>query len=181
MLDRFMAGEDDGLRKRLQEGSGTSHPQALADWVGSDPARFDRLIAHATSADAVLAARAIRAAGFCLDRHPAWLAAHLDRLLDALSSAHAHRSLPRFVLRALSTAPLPAGREDRILSVAFSALSGTAGIAAQAYAVTVMKRFSADSPELRAEARRWIEELLPDASAAVRSRARRDFGIGRRG
>lgn len=176
-----MDGTGRGLLAKLEFGSHKAAALAIAAWVGEDPRRFAELLGHATGGDATFSPRAIRAAGLCLDRHPAWLIAHLDGLLDLLESTTFHPSLPRFVLRALATAPVPAGREGRILTAAFSALSGTAGIAAQAYAITVMKRFAADSPELLAEARGWIVEMLPDASAAVRSRARRDFGIGRRG
>lgn len=167
----------DEIKHRLEDAIRSTDVHEMADWVLSDRRRLGALMEIITGDDGKWTVRATRVAGFCLDRDLSRLAAHLEALLDAIERPGVHPSLTRMVFRALESAPVPGHLEGRILRAAFAALSGTAGIAAQAYAITVLKRFAVNHPEVLAEARGWVREILPEASAAVRSRARRDFGI----
>jgi hypothetical protein len=65
--------------------------------------------------------------------------------------------------------------EGRVMAVAMSALGGVAPVAVKACSLTVLKRLATRTPAILSEINALIAEQLPQASAGLRARVRREF------
>jgi len=166
---------------KLAEALLAEHSRAQTDrvvgWIGADASRFEEVFAMILGGGKVLAARAAWVVSVCVEGHPQLLEPHLAALLDNLSRADLHPAVIRATFRMLQDVPLPGELEGWVLDAALAALGGKAPVAAKAYAITVLKRCTADHPAIRAEVRLLIEDQLATSSPAFRARARREFGL----
>ncbi|MBN8456481.1 MAG: hypothetical protein J0M04_01355 [Verrucomicrobia bacterium] len=153
----------------------------VAAWVGDDPAKFAEIVALMTGSDRLLAQRSAWVVAVVGEAHPEWVGSHLAAMLDHLSKPGLHPAVVRAVFRLMQTAPIPGNLEGRVMAVAFAALGGVAAAAVKAYSLTVLRRLAEAHPGILGEVRALLAEQLPTACPAVRSRARREFGVGRQG
>ena len=152
----------------------------VAAWVGNDAAKFAEMIALMTGSDRLLAQRSAWVVAVVGEAHPEWVGTHLAALLDHLARPGLHPAVVRAVFRLMQSSPIPGNLEGRVMAVAFAALGGVAAAAVKAYSISILKRLAEAHPELLGEVRALLAEQLPGACPAVRSRARREFGAGRR-
>lgn len=149
----------------------------LVDWVGGNPRRFATIIALFTGGDRLIAQRAAWVVGDCAERWPRLAERHLTELLDHLERPGLHDASIRVTFRLLQFVEIPPRLEGRVCGLAMAVLGGTAPVAAKAYAITVLRRLIDRYPEIEDEVRLLIREQWSDAPPAIRSRARREFGI----
>lgn len=165
----------------LRQEHSRAQTDKVAAWTMADVRRYGRMINLMTGDDRLLTQRAAWVVCVVGEANPEWVVRHLPRLLDHLARPGLHPAVVRGIFRLLQNVPIPGRLEGRVLSLAFAALGGTAAVAVKAYSLTILKRLAAKSPEILDEVRAILAEELPNAAPAVRSRARREFGMGGRG
>jgi hypothetical protein len=177
---KFKGGELT-LEARLRAARGKRAIAEVVAWVGGDRGRFAELMGFLASDDFELAVRSAWVGGWVVEEHPEHLAEHLTAVLDVLERPGLSSSVARGIFRMLEFGPVSGECEGRVMEVAMAALGGPMPVAVKVYAMTVLKRLVGDYPELMGEVRLLIEEQLRDAGPGFRSRARREFGLGRDG
>lgn len=171
---------DDGtleVREMLLVEHSRAQTEQVVEWIGSDAKRFAQVVRLMLGDERKVAQRAAWVVGVAGERWPRLAARHLEAMLDHLRQPGLHPAVPRAVFRLLQTVPVSGALEARVIEVAFAALGGPDAVAVKAFAITVLKRFTSGQPELVAEIRSLIREVLPDSTPAIRVRARREFGI----
>ena len=168
------------LEKELLREHSKRQISRMVEWVGSDPCRFRAFLDLMLGDGEILARRAAWVVGDAAEACPALARPHLPKLLDRLTRPALPEAVMRHIFRVLQFVTIPPRLEGKVLSLAMAALGGTAPIAVKAYAITLLKGVSDRYPEILPELRALIDEILPSAGPAIRSRVRREFGIGRR-
>lgn len=155
---------------------------AIADWVGRDRRRFAQLFELVQTGEPRLRQCAVWSVSRCVQRHPELIDPWMSTLVELLPDRRLHVAVRRNFFQILQFARLPESCHDAVFQAATEALGlASETPAVKAYALTVLKRLTGIYPELLPEVRRLVREACPGAPAAVLSRARRDFGIGKRG
>lgn len=104
--------------------------------------------------------------------YPGLLEPHLGKLLKAMKAPDASMALKRNTVRMLQFVIVPRRWYGDIINVCFRYLSDKReAIAVKVFSMTVIERLSSASPEIRHELRIVIEDQLPYAGPAFRSRA----------
>lgn len=161
----------------LREEHSKRRTRELVKWVGGNPRRFAKLVALMTGGERVLEQRAAWVVSDCVERFPRLAGPHLECLLGNLERSGLHDAVVRGTFRLLQFADIPPRLEGRVCGTAMAALGGAAPVAAKACAITVLRRLIDRYPEIEDEVRLLIREQWHDAPPAIRSRARREFGM----
>lgn len=146
--------------------------QCVADHIGSDAARFEKLMAlmlQGTSHESQMASWPMSiACEACPELGGRWVKKMLDQLELPL-----HQGVHRNMIRAMQFCSLPKALHGKITNKMFTIVQDpNQPIGSRAFAITVGMRMVKLYPELAAEFKLILEEALRvDPGPAVRSRA----------
>lgn len=150
----------------------------IAEWIGTDAARFAELVRIMEHGPAKIRPRAGWVVCTCGERYPHLAEAQFSTLLRILQSTP-DTAVHRHIMKLFSLVPVPDIHADAVFSAAVGLLSlPEEPVGVKAYAITVLGRMTRSMPELLPEIRALVSEHLPGQTAAYRSRARREFGLG---
>ena len=135
----------------VETGESVNHLEALAQWAPLSKLKVDFFLY--VPANMVDVARRL-----CED--------------NKVQVTDASTAIKRNTIRMFQFVPIPAGRQGQIIDIAFHLLQDKREtIAVKVFAMTVLENLSVKSPELGQELRIILEDQLPYAGPAFRSRA----------
>ena len=160
------------LTKALLKEHSKAQMIKIVDYVGQNDARFKVLVEVYLAGPYRVTQRAAWPLSYCVERYPGLVKPHLKRLLDFLDKPGIHDAVKRNTLRLLQYIELPKRLHGRVADLCFQYLqSKREPIAVKAFSLTVLQHIVEVEPELGAELKIIIEDQLPYASPAFRSRA----------
>ncbi|MEO5979445.1 MAG: hypothetical protein ABIS36_23460 [Chryseolinea sp.] len=110
----------------------------------------------------------------CLKAHPHLIRPYLGRLITSIQRPEAHDSEKRNTLKLLQFINIPTRLRGRVIDVCFRFLQDRKEAnAVRVFSLSVISNNAKEFPELQKELRLMIEEELPYATPAFRSRARK--------
>lgn len=146
----------------------------IVAYIGHKPDRFKVLVSLLLDKDKDIAMRASWPFGFCVERHPGLMVPHIRAIIRNLKRPGLHDAVKRGTFRALQYVDIPNAVRGEVIDACFSFLMDTREtIAVRVFSMSTLAGLVKDIPELSAELRIIIEDQLPFASPAFRSRARK--------
>ena len=154
------------------------HSRRQADrivaWVGTDAARFRKLMDIFLRGEYVVAQRSAMAVGLCADRHPALVRPYIGRMVARMDDPLVHVAIRRCVVRLLQCVEIPPALLGKVATQCFRYLAaGDSPVAVKAFSMTVLGRIAETEPDLGRELRLVIEQQIPYGSSGFRSCAAR--------
>lgn len=144
----------------------------LSDYVSVNHDMFNSLISIYIGGPSRITQRAAHPLTTVSMKHPELLTPHLGTLLRAINAADVSVALKRNTIRMFQFVTIPRDRHGRIIDICFRFLmDNREPIAVKVFAMTVIERLSTKHSEIRKELKTVIEDQLPYAGAAFRSRA----------
>lgn len=160
------------LRKEVLKEHSKAQAHKIADYVGSSAVRFQALIEVYLAGPYRVTQRAAWPLSLCVEQHPALIGPHLKKMLDHLKKPGIHDAVKRNTMRLLQFVTVPKRNQDQVVNLCFDyLLRKQEPVAVKAFSMTVLSRIIHDKPELQKELRVILEDQLPFATAAFRSRA----------
>lgn len=150
-----------------------SRNQALkvADYVGDSATRFKALVEVFLGGPYRITQRAAWPLSICVERHPQLAEPYYDQFLNFAVRPGVHAAVKRNVMRLLQFVTIPRKVQGKAMKVAFAFLQDRKEpIAVRVCAMTVIERIAEDKPDIRRELCVLIEDELPFAGPAFRSR-----------
>ncbi len=145
----------------------------IADWIGNDKRRFCMLMRLLLHGDFRVTQRSAWVMSECAERYPALVAPWLKQLLRRAEEAGVHVAVRRNVFRILQWVEIPQSMLGHVVSHCFDYLvSEDETIAVRVYSMMILLRASQSEPDLGNELHAAIEQMLPNAGAAIQARAK---------
>jgi hypothetical protein len=143
----------------------------IAAYAGAGPARFRELVSVYLAGPYRVTQRAAWPLSTCVARDPALVLPHLKKILDLLEKPGIHDAVKRNTMRLLQFIDIPHRYHGQVAGFCFTFLSSKEEpVAVKAFAMSVLHGITQTHPELKRELKLLIEDQLPYASAAFRSR-----------
>lgn len=161
------------LKNMLVTEHSKSQMQTIVSYVGNSQARFDALVKIFLENDRKITQRAAWPLSNCAEQHPGLVQKHLKHLLNKMSDPQQHSAIRRQVLRIFDLIDeIPKSLHGRVMNVCVESIaSPTEAVAAQAFALGILQKFTKIYPEIRHEIETIIESRLPNSTAGFKSRA----------
>lgn len=143
----------------------------IADYIADDASRFAVLMDVFFGDDYRQTQRASWPFGMVVEQFPELLLPYYTRVIAMLSQQDVHVAVKRNLLRVLQFQLIPEDYEGEVLDKAFTLFeSKNEAIAVRVFAMQVVYNLSRKFPEIQPEIKWIIEESMPFASAAFKSR-----------
>ncbi len=144
--------------------------QKIADYIGSDPQRFDTLMAVFYAGPYRLTQKAAWAMGHCVNKYPALILPHFSKMIKALRNSSSD-AVKRNTIRAWQFVAIPDEYLDDVTDLCFTFLgSQQEPVAIKVFSMSVLLNIVRKIPELKNELRIIIEDQMPYGSAGFCSR-----------
>ncbi|HLP15346.1 MAG TPA: hypothetical protein VK470_03745 [Bacteroidota bacterium] len=148
----------------------------IAKWIGTDPERLESFMTIFLHGDALIGQRGAWVVGTLGDLHPDLFAPHLKNLIAKMKEPNIHNAVKRNIVHLLQNVEIPRRLLGTVVSLCFDFLAcPDETIAVKVFAMTVIARVGKAEPDLMHELRLIVDQQLPLAGGAFRSRARRIF------
>ncbi len=155
----------------LRKGHSKAICQQVVTYVGDDPRRFQELVDAFYGGPYRITQRAAWPLSYCVEAHPVLVKPHLRKLVQNLRKPDLPVAVKRNTLRLLQFIDLPASLQGLVADVSFRLLQDPKEtIAVHVFAMTVLARIARVEPEIGQELRVIIEDKMPYAGPAFRSR-----------
>ncbi len=145
----------------------------IVDYVGNDKSRFDDLIQLFLHGEYRLSQRAAWAVSICIEQHPELAEKYLTQILDNLKNP-VHNAVVRNTVRIFDQIDIPEHLHARIMNICYDyVVDRNTPFAIKAYSLGILHKLSHTYPELKSELRGLIDDQMPTATAAFKSRAKK--------
>jgi hypothetical protein len=162
------------FRDRLQKEHSKDLTAKIADYVGLNRARFKELVEVYLAGPYRITQRAAWPLSLCVERHPGLILPHLGLILKFVRRPGVHDAVKRNTVRLLQFIEIPPRYVGAVADLCFGYLRDRKeAIAVRVFSMTVLSRLVSKEPGLGRELKLMIEDELPYASPAFRSRASR--------
>lgn len=159
------------LRNELLKEHSVTQAIRISEWALQDKKHMKELMTIFFSKEPRIAQRAAWAASKAYEIKPKWFSVYIPTLIHVLSE-ETHGGVRRNSLRMLQSMDVPEEYHGELVDTTFRILSDPKeDIAVKAFAMTVAFNHLHYYPELKQEFKLIIEDQLPYASAAIKSRA----------
>jgi hypothetical protein len=162
------------FRDSLQKEHSKNQTTKIADYVGFNKARFKQLVEVYLAGPYRITQRAAWPLSLCVERHPELILPHLGHLLKYAARPGVHDAVRRNTVRLLQFIEIPPRYMGAVADLCFGYLSDRKeAIAVRVFSMTVLSNLASKEPGLCEELKLLIEDELPYASPAFRSRGSR--------
>jgi hypothetical protein len=162
------------LKREILKVHSKTQTNRIVRYVGNDPKRFSTLIKVFLAGPYRVTQRAAWPVAYCVEHHPDLVKAHLGTLLKHLSKPGIHDAVKRNTIRLLQFIDIPKRNQGQVAAICFQYLQDTKEpVAIRVFSMAVLGNLARENPELKQEIALLIEDHLPYASAAFRSRAKK--------
>lgn len=159
------------LEKELLKGHSRPIAIRIAQWAAKDKANMAQLMEAFFSNEYRLTQRAAWSVNFVYEQAPEMLNPYLKKMIKNLKQP-VHDAVKRNTVRILQFVKIPTALEGEAVDVCFTLMADPKeAIAIKVFAMTVIFNLLPKYPELKNEFVVLIEDELPYASAAYKSRA----------
>ncbi|MBC7450473.1 MAG: hypothetical protein H7259_03180 [Cytophagales bacterium] len=159
------------LRTELLKEHSVIQAIRISSWAVQNKEHLKELMEIFFSTEPRIAQRAAWAASKAYELKPEWFSVYILKLIR-ISGKPVHDGIRRNSLRILQSMDIPKKYEGEMLDIAFQMLADPkAAIAIKAFAMTIAFNLVKTYPELKSELKILIEDQLPYATAAIKSRA----------
>ena len=149
------------------------HIEYVADCIGNDEQKFDRLMRVVLSGKEPVVQRAAWTMDVCVEKNHELLSPFVEILIDALPR-FCNNSVKRQVVKALTTRKIPEKFEGQMVDLCFSWMqSPDVPVAIKVHCMQIIDNTSKQYPDLARELRSVIKEQLPRNTAGFASRGRK--------
>lgn len=160
------------LQTLLREHSKAMCREVVA-YVGHNPGRFEELVKLFLKGPYRVSQRAAWPISYCVEANPQLIDPHLKRIVRNLSAGDLSVAVKRNIVRLLQFIPIPKSLQGEVADTCFQFLKdGHETIAVRAFSMSVLFNIAQVETELQRELQIALEDLLPHASVAIRTRAR---------
>ena len=143
----------------------------ITRYIGNDPKRFAVLVKLFFQGQYLITQRAAWALSLCSEVYPNLVKPYLKQLIENLKQPGLHDAVKRNTLRLLQDIDIPYHLTGSTADHCFKLLaSKNEAVAVRVFSMSVLFNVCKKEPDLRNELKLLIEEQLPYASAAFRSR-----------
>lgn len=159
------------IREELDREHNKLQCSRIADYIGKNGRRFEQLVQIFVEGPYRVTQRAAWPLSLCVERQPELAVPHLKTLIGLAGREKVHDSVKRNVIRLLQYTDIPRSLEGKVLQLAFGFLQNRReAIAVRVFSMTVIEKLAQGRPELLNELKVIIEDEMPLASGAFRSR-----------
>lgn len=159
------------LRAAIAKENSKNQALKVADYVQDNVSRFKALVEVFIQGPYRLTQRAAWPLSICVERYPELAEPYYDQLLNFAVRPGVHAAVKRNVMRLLQFVDIPRRSQGKALKVAFAFLQDRKEpIAVRVFSMTVIERLSEDKPEILHELCLLLEDEMPFAGPAFRSR-----------
>jgi hypothetical protein len=146
----------------------------IVQWIGKDKKRFKKLMEFFLLGDEPLAKKSAWIIGHTAELHPELVTPWLELMIKKIQSPGVHGALKRNVVRILQFANIPRKLKGIVVTLCFEYLSSiNEPIAVRTFSMTVLDKITHKEPALKNELELLVQHMLPSATAAFRSRAKK--------
>jgi hypothetical protein len=162
------------LEKKLLAEHSKAQCERIVQWVSNDQERFDELFGLFLNGAHRVVQHAAWPISYCVIAHPGLIKKHWKKLVGNLHKPNIHNAVKRNSLRLLQDIEIPEAYEGEIMDICFAfAGSPTEAIAVKAFALTVLGNLAKKYPDIIPELKVLIEDNMPHATPAFKSRAKK--------
>lgn len=162
------------LRKEILKGHTKAQKDKIVAYVANDKKRFASLVTVFLNGPYRVTQRAAWPMTYVVESNPKLLTPHLKEILRFLEKEGIHDAVKRNAIRMLQFIDIPKKYHAKVTDLCFRFLSNRKeAIAIRVFAMSVLSKIADAHPELKNELALLIEDEMPYASAAFRSRGRK--------
>jgi hypothetical protein len=159
------------LRKELAKGQSKALVNRIVKFIGNDPKRFAALIRIFIEGPYRITQHAARPLAYSVERHEPLVKPHLKTLLRFLKKPGIPDAVKRNTVRLFQFIEIPRVHHGTVVNLCFQYLADVKEpVAIRVFSMTVLCNIAMKNPELKTEVCLLIEDQLPYASPAFRSR-----------
>jgi hypothetical protein len=159
------------IRRELERGHSQAQCLKIADYVGDDSQRFKSLVELFLGGPYRITQRAAWPLSICVEKHPKIVLPHLNKILDFAARPGGHDAVRRNAMRLLQFIAIPPRHQGKALDLAYRFLQDRKEpIAVRVFAMSVIGNLATEKPDLLGELCVIIEDEMPYATPAFRSR-----------
>lgn len=149
------------------------HAIHVANIVGNNKKRFDKLMRLFLEGEYHVAQRAALVVNVCAERDPSLVIPYIKAMILRLEEQDIHDAVKRIIVRILQFVEIPRAHLGRVANACFKQLeSPQSPIAAKVFSMTVLANLAMIEPDLKHEICLCIEQQLPYTGPAYHARAR---------
>ena len=162
------------IRKILLQEYGKRGISKIVDYVGVNKDRFNQLINIYLEGPFRLTQKAAWPLSYCVQNHPELIYPHFGKILRFLKKPGIHDAVKRNTMRFLQFIKIPSKYRGEVANTAFGYLQdNTEAVAIRVFSMTVLANIAQEEPDFKKELKIVIEDHLPYAKPAFRSRAKK--------
>lgn len=148
--------------------------EKIANWIGPDKRRFNRLMDLFLKGDYRVTQRSAWAISCCAEHHPFLVIPWLRAMIKKMQEPGVHIAVKRNVLHILERIDIPLPLLGSVVTICFEELGNpNSAIAVRVYSMSILLKVAERERDLRNEVRLMIEQALPNAGPAVQARAKK--------
>ncbi|MEM7552405.1 MAG: hypothetical protein AAF363_22165 [Bacteroidota bacterium] len=162
------------LKEELLKEPSNLQATKVAEYIGDDAVRFEKLLKLFTGNEYRLCQRSAWVLSKCYDLNPKLVEPFVPRLIENLKSHDLHDAVKRNTVRVLQFMPIPEESELTLMDVCFRYLSTVKeAVAIKVFSMTVLAKLAKKYPDIKNELIPLIEDQLPHGTAGIRSRGKK--------
>lgn len=161
------------IKKELLKGHSKALTDRIVNYVGSDQLRFNTLISIFLAGPYRITQRAAWPLSYCVQNYPFLIDRHYSAVLNTLTKPGIHDAVKRNIMRLLQFVDVPRTYQGKVIEHCYNLMSPTEPIAVRVFAMTVLANLAKQHTDLKKELKLVIEDHLPFATAAYRSRSKK--------
>ncbi|MBP6430598.1 MAG: hypothetical protein KA319_02440 [Ferruginibacter sp.] len=144
----------------------------IVNFIGNNQQRFDELFKLFISDEYRLVQRSAWPVSYCVIAHPNLITKHWKTLIQNLNKPNIHEAVKRNTLRFLQEVEIPEKYHGQLMDYCFTYVNTpTEPIAVKCFGLSVLHNLAKIYPDIKPELKTTIENILPYASAGIKSRA----------
>lgn len=162
------------IRKALAKEHSKVQTLQIVDYVGVNKKRFKQLINIYLAGPYRITQRAAGPLSYCVQNSPRLIGPHLNVLIDFMKKPGTPVAVRRNTMRLLQFIDVPKRLQGKVIDSCFTFLTDRKEtVAVKVFSMEVLAKLVKGSPEMKNELKAIIEDQLPYASPAFRSRAKK--------
>jgi hypothetical protein len=162
------------LKKEILASHSKAQCNKIVKYIGTSKSRFSELVKIYVDGPFRITQRAAWPLTYAAEGNPALVAPHLGLLLKTIRKEDIHDAVKRNTVRLLQFIEIPKKYHSDVTDICFNFLADKKQAAAvRVFSMSVLLKMSLEYPELKNDLRVLVEDEMPFASAAFRSRGKK--------